>query len=122
MGQKNGVVPQAQGVPIVLTGSATDMSDFKLRPFRAFTGGFPIAIIPRFLLRKYWYPRVLTNGDDTAMFASYGIRKIEAALIREFGAQKVAVVHPYDLKSFVGPNTKVVGISSMEPAGIGFVS
>jgi radical SAM superfamily enzyme YgiQ (UPF0313 family) len=119
---KNGAAPPAQGVPIVLTGSATDMSDFKLSPFRAFTGGFPTAIIPRFLLRKYWYPRVPTNGDYTAKFAPYGMRKIEAALIREFGAQKVAVVHPYDLRSFVGPNTKVIGVSSMEPAGIGFVS
>ncbi len=122
MGQKDGAAPQAQGVPIVLTGSATEMSDFKLNPFRAFTGGFPTAIIPRFLLRKYWYPRVPTNGNDTAKFAPYGMRKIEATLIKEFGEQKVAVAHPYDLKTFVGPNTKVIGITSMEPAGTGFVS
>ncbi len=49
MGQKNGAAPPAQGVPIVLTGSATDMSDFKRSPFRAFTGGFPTAIIPKVL-------------------------------------------------------------------------
>ena len=122
MGQKNGAAPPAQGVPIVLTGSATDMSDFKLNPFRAFTGGFPTAIVPKFLLRKYWYPRVPTNEDYTAKFAPYGMRKIEAVLAKEFGEQKVAVVHPNDLKSFVGPNTKVIGVSSMEPAGIGFVS
>ena len=94
MGQKDSGFQQAQGIPIVLTGSATDMSDFKLNPFRAFTGGFPTAIIPRFLLRKYWYPRVPTNGDYTAKFAPYGMQKIEATLIREFGAQKVVVVHP----------------------------
>jgi radical SAM superfamily enzyme YgiQ (UPF0313 family) len=122
MGQTDSTFTQAQGVPIVLTGSATDMSDFKLSPFRAFTGGFPTAIIPRFLLRKYWYPRVPKNQDGTTKFAPYGLRKIEAALIREFGAKKVAVVHPYDIEYFVGPKTKVVGISSMEPAGTGFVS
>jgi radical SAM superfamily enzyme YgiQ (UPF0313 family) len=122
MGQKDGAAPPAQGVPIVLTGPATDMSDFKLNPFIAFTGGFPTAIIPRALLRKYWYPRVPTNGDCTAKFAPYGMRKIEASLIREFGEQKVAVVHPYDLKTFVGPITKVIGITSMEPTGTGFVS
>jgi radical SAM superfamily enzyme YgiQ (UPF0313 family) len=114
--------PQTHGVPIILTGSATDMSDFKLSPFRAFTGGFPTAIIPRFLLRKYWYPRVPKNQDGTAKYAPYGLRKIEAALINEFGAETVAVVHPYDLANFVGPKTKVIGISSMEPAGTGFVS
>jgi len=122
MGSKDNASPYAQGVPIVLTGSATDMSDFKLSPFRAFTGGFPTAIIPRFLLRKYWYPRVPTNGDGTTKYAPYGLRKIEAVLIREFGEQTVAVAHPYNLEKFVGPETKVIGISSMEPAGTGFVS
>jgi radical SAM superfamily enzyme YgiQ (UPF0313 family) len=122
MGQTDSTSQQVQGVPIVLTGSATDMSDFKLSPFRAFTGGFPTAIIPRFLLRKYWYPRVPKNGDGTAKYAPYGMRKIEASLIKEFSAQTVAVVHPYDLENFIGPKTKVIGISSMEPAGIGFVS
>jgi radical SAM superfamily enzyme YgiQ (UPF0313 family) len=122
MGSKDGAPPQGQGVSIVLTGSATDMSDFKLSPFRAFTGGFPTAIIPRFLLRRYWYPRVPKNGDDTAKYAPYGMRKIEAVLVREFGEQNVAVAHPYNLEKFVGPATKVIGISSMEPAGTGFVS
>ena len=86
--------PQAQGVPIVLTGSATDMSDFKLSPFRAFTGGFPTAIIPRFLLRRYWYPRVPKKEDGTAKYAPYGMRKIEADIILAFGAQTVVVVRP----------------------------
>ncbi len=122
MDKKNGAAPPAQGVPIVLTGSATEMSDFNLNPFRAFTGGFPTAIVPRFLLRKYWYPKVPINGDYSAKFAPYGLRKIEASLIKEFGHQNVAVVHPYDLKNFVGPNTKAIGITSMEPAGTGFVS
>ncbi len=119
---RNVVDTQNQGVPIVLTGSATDMSDFNLSPFRAFTGGFPTSIIPRRLLRKYWYPPVPNNGDDTAKYAPYGMRKIEALLIREFGAKNVAVVHPDNLKKVVGPKTKVIGISSMEPAGTGFVS
>ena len=122
MAKKSSTTPPTKGIPIVLTGSATEMSDFKLNPIRAFTGGFPTAIIPRFILRRYWYPRVPKNEDYTAKFAAYGIRKIEAVLIKEFGEEKVAVVHPYDLKKVVGPNTKVVGITSMEPVGTGFVS
>ncbi len=114
--------PQTQGVPIVLTGSATDMSDFKLNPFLAFAGGFPTGIVPRILMRKYWYPPVPSNKDGTAKFAPYGIRKIETLLIREFGAHNVVVVHPDNLRRVVGPNTKVIGITSMEPAGTGFVS
>jgi len=122
MSLRNVVGTQTQGVPIVLTGSATDISDFNLSPFRAFTGGFPTGIVPRRLLRKYWYPPVPNNGDGTAKFAPYGMRKVEALLISEFGAKNVAVVHPDNLKKVVGPKTKVIGISSMEPAGTGFVS
>jgi radical SAM superfamily enzyme YgiQ (UPF0313 family) len=122
MGNKSSTTTPPMGIPIVLTSSATEMSDFKLNLIRAFTGGFPTAIIPRFILRRYWYPRTPTSIDYTAKFAPYGLRKIEAVLIREFGPEKVVVVHPYDLEKFVGPNTKVIGISSMEPAGTGFVS
>lgn len=122
MPQKRVVPPEIEGVPIVLTGSATDMSDFKLNPFRAFTGAFPTGIIPKRLLRKWWYPPVPKNGDGTAKYAPYGTRKIEAVLIKEFGAENVAVVHPNDLQKVVGPKTKVIGITSMEPAGTGFVS
>jgi len=122
MPQKRLVPSEIEGVPIVLTGSATDMSDFKLNPFTAFTGGFPTGIIPKILLRKYWYPPVPNNGDGTAKYAPYGTRKIEAVLIKEFGAENVAVVHPNNLQKVVGPKTKVIGITSMEPAGTGFVS
>jgi len=122
MTQRRVVPSEIEGVPIVLTGSATDMSDFKLNPFRAFTGGFPTGIVPKRLLRKYWYPPVPNNGDDTAKYAPYGMRKIEAVLIKEFGAENVAVVHPNNLQKVVGQKTKVIGITSMEPAGTGFVS
>jgi len=122
MSQRRVVPSEIEGVPIVLTGSATDMSDFKLNPFKAFTGGFPTGIVPKRLLRKYWYPPVPNNGDGTAKYAPYGMRKIEAVLIKEFGTENVVVVHPNNLQKVVGPKTKVIGITSMEPVGTGFVS
>lgn len=122
MSEGRSVSSNVEGVPIVLTGSSTDMSDFSLSPFRAFTGAFPKGIIPRRLLRKYWYPPVMDNGDSTVKCAPYGLRKIEAVLAQEFGAENIAVVHPNNLERVVGPKTKVIGITSMEPGGIGFVS
>jgi radical SAM superfamily enzyme YgiQ (UPF0313 family) len=110
------------GVPIVLTGSAIDMSNYNLNPFRAFIGGFPSRIVPRAFLRRFFYPPVPTNGNGTARYAPYGMRKIEAVLMGEFGEENVAVVHPKDLDRVVGPRTKAIGISCMEPAGTGFVS
>jgi radical SAM superfamily enzyme YgiQ (UPF0313 family) len=112
----------AEGVQFVLTGSAIDMSDFHLDPFIAFTGAFPTKIIPKRLLKKILYPPVPRNEDGSAKYAPYGMRKIEALLTKEFGKENVIVTHPNDLERFIGPKTKAIGISSMEPAGIGFVS
>ena len=110
------------GVPIVLTASLIEMSDFKLNPFIAFTGGFPSKIVPQRLLRKSWYPITPDNEGGDAKFAPYGLRKIEALLGKEFGESNVVTCTPENLRKFVGPNTKVVGISTMDPLGIGFVS
>lgn len=110
------------GTPIVLTASVIEMSDFKINPFIAFTGGFPSKIIPTRILRKNWYPITPDNGDGSALFAPYGLRKIENLLVEEFGEENVVTCTPHNLHRFVGPNTKVAGISTMDPLGIGFVS
>lgn len=110
------------GVPIVLTASAIEMSDFSLNPFIAFTGGFPSKIFPQRILRKYWYPITPSEEDGRARFAPYGLRKIEALLGEEFGEENVVTCAPQNLNRFVGPDTKVVAVSTMDPLGIGFVS
>ncbi len=111
-----------RGAPIVLTASAIEMSDFKLNPFIAFTGGFPSRIVPMRILRKSWYPITPDNGNGSARFAPYGLRKIEALLMEEFGEESVVICTPDNLRKFVGPDTKVIGVSTMDPLGIGFVS
>lgn len=119
--QKNRI-PKNGGVPIVLTASAIEMSDFNLNPFVAFSGGFPLGIIPKIYLRKKLYPKTPTKKDGTAKFAPYGLRKVEALLAGEFGEKNVVTAYPDNLHEFIGPGTKVVGISTMDPLGIGFVS
>jgi radical SAM superfamily enzyme YgiQ (UPF0313 family) len=111
------------GVKIVLTASATEMSDFFNNPFMAFVGGFGIGPIPLSYARKSLYPRVPRNPDGRAKYAPYGLRKVEAMLLENgFTKSDVAVAHPEDLDAFVGSDTKVVGISSMDPTGMGYVS
>ncbi|MCK4730972.1 MAG: hypothetical protein KAT65_00810, partial [Methanophagales archaeon] len=117
----NDEMPNNGGVPIVLTASMIEMSDFRLNPFIAFSGGFRL-ILPKYILRKKLYPNSHFNEDGTAKFAPYGLRKVETLLIKEFGEENVVTVHPHNLREFVGPKTKVVGISTMDPLGIGFVS
>ncbi len=114
---------QASGVKVVLTASATEMSDFYNNPFIAFVAGFAKGPLPLWFLRKVLYPPVEHNHDGRARYAPYGLRKVEAILLENgFSESEVAVVHPFDLDAFIGPNTKVVGISSMDPTGMGYVS
>ena len=111
------------GVKVVLTASATEMSDFYNSPFIAFVAGFAKGPLPLWLLRKKLYPPVERNGDGRAKYAPYGLRKVEAVLLENgFDESEVAVVHPLDLDAFVGPDTKAMGISSMDPTGMGYVS
>lgn len=56
------------------------MSNYNLNPFRFFIGRFPSRIVPRFLLRRFFYPPVPANGNGTAKCAPYGMRKIEAEI------------------------------------------
>jgi len=117
----NDKMPKNGGAPIVLTASMIEMSDFNLNPFTAFSGGFPL-ILPKYILRKKLYPNSHFNEDGTAKFAPYGLRKVETLLIKEFGEENIVTVHPHNFQKFIGPKTKVVGISTMDPLGIGFVS
>ena len=111
------------GIKIVLTSSATEMSDFFNNPFVAFTTSFGKGPFPLSFVRKTLYPPVDRRADGRARFAPYGLRKVEAMLLGSgFTEKEVAVVHPDDLEDFVGPETKVLGISSMDPTGMGYVS
>jgi hypothetical protein len=86
---------------VVLTASATEMSDFYNNQFFAFVGGFSKGPVPLWLPRKRLYPPVESNCDRTAKYAPYGLRKVEAVLLENgFDESDVAVVHPYHLNAF----------------------
>ena len=111
------------GKKIVLTASATEMSDFLNNPFIAFAGGFGKGPFPLSYVRKTLYPGCGKKADGQAAYAPYGLRKVEAILLQGgFSPDDIAVANPEDLDLFIGPETKVVGISSMDPTGMGYVS
>lgn len=121
--EEEGLASTLLGTKIVLTASATEMSDFLNNPFIAFVGGFGKGPIPLGYVRKTLYPPVGRTADGRSGFAPCGLRKVEAMLLENGFLQKdIAVVHPDNLKNFIGPETKVVGISSMDPTGMGYVS
>jgi len=110
------------GKKVVLTAPVAEMAGWDADPFMAFAGGFPGRLFPPFLLKRMYKPDK-PNADYSAPFAPYGLRKIEASLLENgFDEDDVMTVHPRYLKHVMGPNTKVVGISSMDPLGMAYVS
>jgi radical SAM superfamily enzyme YgiQ (UPF0313 family) len=120
---REGKKTSSSGTKIVLTSSATEMSDYLNSPFHAFVAAFAKGPIPLWVLRKYLYPSIESNGDGRAKYAPYGVRKVEALLLENgFKDSDVVVAHPSNLDEFIGPDTKVVGISTMDPTGMAYVS
>ncbi len=104
---------------IVLTASRAEMSDYGGNPFKAFMCTFPeMFSAPR--LSEYLEPQ--TNSDQPSRYAPYGLRKVESLLKEEVGENQVVVVHPDNLGEFVGEDTDIVGISTMDPLGLAYVS
>jgi radical SAM superfamily enzyme YgiQ (UPF0313 family) len=123
---------------IVLTADRTLMSQYRGVSLATFFGCAP-AIDPHRSKKSIWYyllkdqvtPKVLfdficnpvghTNG--IANYAPYGLRKVEAALLRDgFKREDVVVAHPDHIEKFIGPETQVVGTYEMDPLGMGPVT
>ena len=110
---------QVDGVPIVLTASRAEISQYGGDPFKAFICTFP-ELLSRRALNGYLIENEATNGP--ARFAPYGLRKVEALLANAFGEQNVVVSHPDSLDRYIGRNTRLVCISTMDPIGLAYVS
>ena len=123
---------------IVLTADRTLMSPYRGISLATFFGCAP-ALDPNRDKNNFWYkilknqvtPKVLfdficnpishTNG--VADYAPYGLRKVEAGLIRDgFKREDIVVAHPDHLEKFIGPETEVVGTYEMDPLGMGPVT
>ena len=123
---------------IVLTADRTLMSPYRGISLATFFGCAP-AIDPHRSKNSIWYyllknqvtPKVLfdficntvTHTNGIANYAPYGLRKVEAALLRDgFKREDVVVAHPDHIEKFIGPETQVIGTYEMDPLGMGPVT
>ncbi len=108
-----------EGCRIVLTASKAEMSHYGGDPFKAFVCTFP-QLFSRRVLGEHLVST--PNRDRTERFAPLGLRKVEAILAERFGSENVVVAHPDHLGDFIGSKTKVVGVTTMDPIGLAYVS
>lgn len=116
-----GDVP-AGGKLIVLTAPLTESIDHA-----GFFIQMALASIPQwleFVLNKK-YPQwreVERNEDGSARYMPAGVRVLEKSLLREYTFDEVVGCFPDDLDKFIGPNTRVVAVSTHNPLGVTFAA
>lgn len=106
---------------IVLTADYTLMTNYRDLPLATFFSCIPT---------DFWHSRLAfrilapppPHDRGRAVWAPYGLRKLESALLRDFRREEIVVAHPQHVNRFIGEDTEVVGINSMDPLGLGPVS
>ncbi|MBK6428015.1 MAG: B12-binding domain-containing radical SAM protein [Blastocatellia bacterium] len=111
-----------RGKQVVLTAPLTESIDHA-----GFFIQMSLASIPGWMEwvidKKYpMWRDVPRHEDGSAGTAPAGLRVVEDVLAREFGADNVVVCYPDDLEKFLGPDTRVVGISTHNPLGTTFAA
>jgi radical SAM superfamily enzyme YgiQ (UPF0313 family) len=108
-----------KGYKVVLTADRTLMSEYQGGIFMGFSACVPRGIIPDVLYFSLFSPSIgHTAGIVKA--APLGLRKIEAALLEKgFNEKEIVTAHPEHLDRVIGSETQILGISAMDPLGIG---
>jgi radical SAM superfamily enzyme YgiQ (UPF0313 family) len=123
---------------VVLTADRTLMSPYRGISLASFFGCAPAIDVNRDH-SSFWYhvfgnqvtPRMLfdficnpiPHTSGLANYAPYGLRKVEASLVRDgYSRDDVVVAHPDHIEKFIGPGTEVVGTYEMDPLGMGPVT
>ncbi len=110
------------GALIVLTAPLTESIDHAGYFIQMAMASLPIWL-EGILNRKYpdWR-KVEHNEDGSAKYMPAGVRLLEESLLRKYDQSDIVSCFPEDLEKFVGPNTRVIGVSTHNPLGVTFAA
>ncbi|MEM3227393.1 MAG: radical SAM protein [Candidatus Micrarchaeaceae archaeon] len=103
----------------VLLSDNTLLYDYRDFPLLDFVPGAPGNSIPGFIYRFLKGKIAPALPDGRLKYAPYGLRKVEASLLRKYSSKDVLVAHPDYLNSAIKDDTEVVAIHTMDPLGLG---
>ncbi len=110
------------GVRIVLTAPLTEIIDHAGYFIQMSMASLPMWL-EGILNKKYpTWRNVEYNADGSARYMPAGVRVLEASLLRHYPAEDIACCYPADLDKFIGPNTRVVAVSTHNPLGVTFAA
>ena len=114
--------PQDGGKLIVLTAPLTETIDHAGYFIQMALASLPVWM--EFVLNNK-YPKwrnVEYNPDGSARYMPAGLRIVQESLRRQWADQDLVACYPQDLDRFIGPNTRVVAVSTHNPLGVTFAA
>ncbi len=106
------------GYRIVLTADRTLMSRYSGSMFVGFAACFP-RVLPKWLYKRLFCP-AQEGESDAVDSAPTGLRKLESALIESgIPAGDIVVSHPDKFDRVVDQSTKIIGVTTSDPLGLG---
>jgi len=108
-------VGEKLGPEVILTSDRTLMSNYHNNEFLGFGTCAPHNFIPDSVYSFLFFPPLKSNRG-VSVEAPYGLRKIEAQLLKE--GFNVITADPNKLEEFTS-DAKIIGIYTMDPFGIG---
>lgn len=112
----------SRGKLIVLTAPLTESIDHAGYFIQMAMASLPIWL-EGILNRKYpKWREVERNPDGSARYMPAGVRLVETSLRRVYSRDDIVACYPDDLEKFIGPETRVVAISTHNPLGVTFAA
>ena len=111
-----------RGTQIVLTAPFTEMIDHAGYFIQMGMASIPIWM--EWIMDKKYpeWRNVKRFEDGSAHAAPAGLRVLERVMAAEFGRDNVVVCYPDDLDPFIGPDTRIVALSTHNPLGVTFAA
>jgi|KBSMisStandDraft_5_1062788.scaffolds.fasta_scaffold19848_2 hypothetical protein len=117
-----GQITPVRGARIVLTAPLTEIIDHAGYFIQMSMASLPMWL-EGILNRKYpTWRNVEYNEDGSARYMPAGVRVLEASLLRHYPAGDIACCYPADLDKFIGPDTRIVAVSTHNPLGVTFAA
>ena len=105
----------------VLVPDPTLSHEYRSFPLLDFLACAPVNYVPVWLY-GYLAGPTIPQDDGRAKLAPYALRKIEAPLLARYDSTEVVVAHPDYAHLLIDEDTRIIGVHTMDPAGLGPVT
>jgi hypothetical protein len=107
---------------VVLTADQTLMSNYGSSLFFGFLSTAPrkrVSVLSPKVIERFVVTKVGTDESGMAQLAPHGLRRAEAAMVQSgvVSREDIAVAPPASVGSFISSETKIIGISAIDPLG-----